>query len=43
MLSSDAWGKMIHEKKPEAKDLVTLSLSGDQSIIDAIQSLQYMY
>jgi hypothetical protein len=23
---SEAWGKMIHEKKPEAKNLVTLSL-----------------
>jgi hypothetical protein len=27
MLFSGAWGKMIHEKKPEAKNLVTLSLS----------------
>jgi hypothetical protein len=26
MLFSGAWGKMIHEKKPEAKKLVTLSL-----------------
>jgi hypothetical protein len=25
MLSSEAWGKMIYEKKPEAKNLVTLS------------------
>jgi hypothetical protein len=23
---SGAWGKLIHEKKPEAKNLVTLSL-----------------
>jgi hypothetical protein len=26
MLLSGAWGKVIHEKKPEAKNLVTLSL-----------------
>jgi hypothetical protein len=26
MLFSGAWGKMIHEKKPEANNLVTLSL-----------------
>jgi hypothetical protein len=26
MLLSWAWGKVIHEKKPEAKNLVTLSL-----------------
>jgi hypothetical protein len=26
MLFSGAWGKVIHEKKPEAKNLVTLSL-----------------
>jgi hypothetical protein len=26
MLFSGAWGKMIHEKKPEAKNLVTLFL-----------------
>jgi hypothetical protein len=26
MLFSWAWGKMIHEKKPEAKNLVTLFL-----------------
>ncbi len=26
MLFSGAWGKMIHEKKPESKNLVTLSL-----------------
>jgi hypothetical protein len=26
MVYSGAWGKLIHEKKPEAKNLVTLSL-----------------
>jgi hypothetical protein len=26
MFFSGAWGKVIHEKKPEAKNLVTLSL-----------------
>ncbi len=26
MLLSETWGKMIHDKKPEAKNLVTLSL-----------------
>jgi hypothetical protein len=26
MLLSGAWGKVIHEKKPEAKNLVTLSI-----------------
>jgi hypothetical protein len=31
MLFSEAWRKMIHEKKPEAKNLVTLSLKGDQA------------
>jgi hypothetical protein len=27
LLFSGAWGKMIHEKKPEAKNFVTISLS----------------
>jgi hypothetical protein len=26
MVYSEAWGKLIHEKKPEAKNLLTLSL-----------------
>ncbi len=31
MIISKACGKMIHEKKPEAKNLVTLSLSSKTS------------
>jgi hypothetical protein len=32
MLFSGAWGKMIHEKKPEEKNLVTLFPKNEASI-----------
>ncbi len=37
MLFSGAWGKMIHEK-PEAKNLVTLSLSMTRPVLDKYEA-----
>jgi hypothetical protein len=31
MLFSEAWWKMIHEKKPEGKNLMTLALLDDSN------------
>jgi hypothetical protein len=31
---SEAWGKLIHEKKPEAKNLVTLSLNREKKELE---------
>jgi hypothetical protein len=33
MLFSGAWGKTIHEKKPEAKNVVTFSLSLEKQVL----------
>jgi hypothetical protein len=37
MLYSEAWGKMIHEKKPEAKNLVTLPLKRNKTDSDKLR------
>jgi hypothetical protein len=43
MVYSGAWEKLIHEKKPEVENLVTLSLLGPREMKNFFAVLEYVF